>query len=132
MANHFKYFQVDYAGPMYCISKYKAISKSRKLLFQCSVSSDIHLELEPNLTTQEFLKTMKRLTARRGNPKIINSDNAKTFQAGAKWLTRINKTRSFTIFCVIRVEHGNPIYPKHHGMVVRLSSELSSQSKHFS
>ena len=38
---------------------------------------------------------MKRLTARSGSLKIIYSDNAKTFQAGAKWLSRINKDEKF-------------------------------------
>ena len=73
----------DYAGPIYYV-KNKAISKLYILLFSCSVSRAIHLELVRNLTTQEFIKSIKRLTARRGSPKVIYSDNAKTFQAGAK------------------------------------------------
>ena len=34
---------------------------------------------------------LKRLTDRRGRAKIIYSDNAKTFKAGAKLLHKINK-----------------------------------------
>ena len=84
------------SGPIFYISKNKAISKSYILLFSCSVSRAIHLELVPNLTTQVFIKSMKSLTGRRGSPKIVYSDSL--FQAGAKWLTRINKDEKFHSF----------------------------------
>ena len=87
----------NYTGLIYYV-KNKAISKSYILLFSCSVSRAIHLELAKNLTTQEFIKSIKRLIARRGGPKIIYSDNAKTFQAGAKWLIKINKDEKFHNF----------------------------------
>ena len=41
---------------------------------------------------------MKRLITRRGSPKIVYSVNAKAFQAGVKWLTRINKDEKFHNF----------------------------------
>ena len=41
---------------------------------------------------------MKRLIARQGSPKIVYSDNVKTFHAGAKWLNRINKDEKFHNF----------------------------------
>ena len=41
---------------------------------------------------------MKRLIARRESPKIFYSVNVMTFQAGAKWLTRINKDEKFHNF----------------------------------
>ena len=84
----FQVIGVDFAGPIYYRFKNKVISKSYILLFSCSVSRAIPLELIPNLSIQEFIKSMKRLIARRGSPKIVYSDNVKTFQAGAKWLTR--------------------------------------------
>ena len=46
----------------------------------------------------EFIKSIKKLIARRGSPNIIYSDNAKTFQAGAKWLIKINKDEKFHNF----------------------------------
>ena len=79
----FQVIEVDCAGPFYYRSRNKAISKSYILLFSCSVSRAMHLELVPNLTTQEFIKSMKWLIARRGSPKIVYSDNAKTFHEGA-------------------------------------------------
>ena len=56
------------------------------------------LELVAHLSTQKFIKSIKRLIARRGCPKIVYSGNVKTFQAGAKWLTRINKDENFHNF----------------------------------
>ena len=58
----------------------------------------MHLELTPNLTTNEFIKCFKRLIARRGRPKTVDSDNAKTFQAAAKWLKLVIKTEEFNEF----------------------------------
>ena len=87
-----------YAGHIYYRSKNRAISKSYILLFSWSVSRAIHLKLVSNLTTQEFIKSMKRLIAGRGRPKIVYSDNMKALQAGAKWLTKINKEEKFHKF----------------------------------
>ena len=47
----FQVIGVDFAGPIYYRSKSKAISKSCILLFSCSLSRAIHLELVPNLHT---------------------------------------------------------------------------------
>ena len=62
----FQVIGVNYTGPTYYRSKNKAISKSYVLLFSCSVSRAFRLELVTNLTTQEFIKNMKRLIARGG------------------------------------------------------------------
>ena len=58
----------------------------------------MHLELTPNLTTNEFINFFKRLIARRGRPKTVYSDNAKTFQEVAKWLKQVIKTKDFNEF----------------------------------
>ena len=60
----------------------------------------MHLELTPNLTTNEFIKCFKRLIVRRGRPKTVDSDNAKTFQAAAKWLKLVIKTEEFNEFLI--------------------------------
>ena len=44
-----------------------------------------------NQTTQGFIHALKRLIAQRGRPKVIYSDNAKTFVVGSKWIEKINK-----------------------------------------
>ena len=58
----------------------------------------MHLELTPNVTKNEFIKCFKQLIARRGRPKTVYSDNAKTFQAAAKWLKQVIKTEEFNEF----------------------------------
>ena len=67
-------FQVtgtDYAGPIYYRTKSKKESKAYILLFSCSLSRAVHLELTPNLTTNDFIKCFKRLIARREKPKTV-------------------------------------------------------------
>ena len=49
------------------------------LLFTCSLSRAIHLEVLPNQITQE-----KQLIARGVIPKVLDSDNVKTFVAASK------------------------------------------------
>ena len=65
--------------------------KEHILLFSCCVSRAVYLESVPKLTTSEFVRSLKRLIARRGRPKIIYSDYVKTFKAGAKLLQKISK-----------------------------------------
>ena len=77
----FKSIGTDYAGPFSCKSNKKKERKVYLLLFTCSLS----------FTTQEFIHALKRLIARRGRPKVIYSDNAKTFVVASKWIEKINK-----------------------------------------
>ena len=44
------------------------------------------IDLLPNMTTDEFLLSLKCFIARRGRPERIYSDNAGTFVAAAEWL----------------------------------------------
>ena len=67
-------FQVtgaDFSGPiMYC-NKNVGVKKTYILLFKCSLTREIHLELLPNQTTVELTRALKRLIARRGCPETI-------------------------------------------------------------
>ena len=83
----------DYAGRIYYKTKKKSDLKAYILLFSCSVTRAVHIELVSNLTTTEFIKSFKRLISRRGKPKIVYSDNAKTFKPVAKWLANINRNQ---------------------------------------
>ena len=91
----FQVIRVDYVGPIFYRSKTKKGLKAYIQLSSCSVSRAVYLELVANLTTSEFIRCLKRLIARRGRPKIIYSDNAKTFKAGAKLLQKINKDKKW-------------------------------------
>ena len=94
-------FQVigkDYAGPIYYRTKSKKKSKAYILLVSCNLSRAVYLELTPNLTTNEFIKCFKPLTARRGRSNTVYSENAKTFQAAAKSLKQVIKTEDVNKF----------------------------------
>ena len=68
------------------------------LLFPFSVSRAVHIQLVSNLSTTEFIKSFKRLISRKGKPKIVYSDNSKTFKAGTKWLANINRDQKLHDF----------------------------------
>ena len=93
----FQVIGTDYVGPIYYRTRSKKEPKAYILLFLCSLSRAVHLELTPNLTKNEFIKCFKRLVARRGRPKTVCSD-AKTFQAAAKWLKQVIRTEEFNEF----------------------------------
>jgi hypothetical protein len=50
------------------------------------------------METSEFTPSLKRFIARRGRPKVIYSDNAKTFKAAAKWLRKVQQDERFHAF----------------------------------
>ena len=55
-------------------------------LFTCAATSAVHLKLCRDMTAKEFGKGLKEFVARRGTPKRMVSDNAKTFQTTKRWL----------------------------------------------
>ena len=81
----------NYAGPFICKTKGKRDIKVYLLLFTCSLTRAVHLEILPNQTTQEFTQALKRLIAKRGKQKVIYSDNAETFGKASKWIKRVYK-----------------------------------------
>ncbi len=87
----FEVIGVDYAGPIPYRSAKNRERKSYILLYTCSLSRAIHLELLPDLTTTEFIHSFKMFIARRGRPKKVYSDNGKTFVGAATWLRKLMK-----------------------------------------
>ena len=86
----FTYAAVDFAGLMYLRSKGEfGSNKVWMCLFTCCITRAIHLKLVTDMTTTTFIRCLKRFSARRGLPKRILSDNAKTFKAAAKLLKSI-------------------------------------------
>ena len=56
-------------------------SKAYVALFTCASTRAVHLSLCKEMIVTEFKRVMKNFVARRGYPKLIVSDNAKTFKA---------------------------------------------------
>ena len=67
----FKVIGIDYAGPLICKTKEGKQTKLYILLFTCSLTRAMHLELLPNQSTREFIMALKRLIARRGRAAAI-------------------------------------------------------------
>ena len=87
-AKPFQNCGVDFAGPLYVLRR-KSMKKVYITLFTCGVTRAIHLELVPDLSAETFKQTLTKFTARRGTPSLMVSDNAKTFEATAKWLKKL-------------------------------------------
>ena len=82
----FEVIGTDFAGPILYKLTPRRQGKAYLVIFSCSLSQAVHLELVPSLKTSAFLPCLKRLIARRGRPRVIYSDNGSTFVKAAKWL----------------------------------------------
>ncbi|XP_028411127.1 uncharacterized protein LOC114533731 [Dendronephthya gigantea] len=82
----FTYVGLDYVGPLYVKSMNHLDEKAWICLITCCVSRAVHLEVVPNMTSQDFLKSFRRFTSRRSTLLLVISDNAKTFKAASKEL----------------------------------------------
>ena len=69
---------VDHAGPLYCEDF--PLKKFYILLITCAVTRAVQFELVDSLSGFTTALAIRRLTARRGLPRIIYSDNHKGFQ----------------------------------------------------
>ena len=84
---------VDYAGPLYVRDNNVEI-KSYICLFTCAVTRAIHLEVVTNLTERSFLQAFRRFASRKSLPRLVVSDNASTFIAGAEELKHLFQSLS--------------------------------------
>ena len=80
---------VDFAGPLKYREGKKNKGKAYIVLYACSLTREIYLELLPNMETTEFITSLKRFNAHRGRPEKIYSDNGKTFVGAVNVLKTI-------------------------------------------
>jgi hypothetical protein len=78
----FTNIDIDYAGPLFVNESDETI-KSYVCLFTCASTRAVHLELLKDLSTNMFLTAFRRFVRRRGMPRKILTDNAKTLKAVA-------------------------------------------------
>ena len=89
--NPYQVIGVDCAGPIrYRVSK-QWEGKAYVLLYACSLTRGIYLDVLPNLETEECLKSLKQFIARRGQLERIYSDNSRTFIGAANWIRAVMK-----------------------------------------
>ena len=84
----FQVVGVDYAGPIKYKKRGRAKGKAYIVLYACSLSRALYLDLVPSLETREFILSLKKLIARKGRPQKIYSDNGSTFVGAARWLRK--------------------------------------------
>ena len=84
---------VDFAGPLhYKLEAYEDVlecpynGKCHIALFTCATTRAVYLKLCRTAAQDEFQRILKEFVARRGCPKMMVSDNAKTFEATSEWL----------------------------------------------
>ena len=84
---------VDFAGPLhYKLETYEDVAdcpyngKCHIALFTCATTRAVYLKLCRTAAQDEFQRILKEFVARRGCPKMMVSDNAKTFEATSEWL----------------------------------------------
>ena len=78
--------------------KRKKEAKTCILLFACSLTRAVYIELLPDRTIDQFIPCLKKFVARRGRPNKIYSDNVKTFTATSKWIRDIMKDEKLNEF----------------------------------
>ena len=87
----FEIVGVDFAGPIKYRKSSRIEGKGYLVLYTCSLTRALYLEVLPNLETTTFLASLKRFIARRGRPFKIFSDNGKMFVGAANVLKGIQK-----------------------------------------
>ena len=81
---------VDFAGPLYVkTTGTMRTSKVWLCLYTCSSTRAVHLDLVTDMTATTFIMSFRRLSARRGVPSVVISDNAKTFKSASRIIKRI-------------------------------------------
>ena len=74
----FTYCGVDMFGP-FLVKDSRKTQKKYGAMFTCLSSRAVHIETTSNLTTDSFIQTLRRLISRRGNVRVIKSDNGTNF-----------------------------------------------------
>ena len=82
----FAFTGLDYAGPLYLKG---TGDKVWVCLFTSCATKALHLDLVVDMTTEAFIRCFKRFVARRGIPRVIISDNSKTFKSADKVIAEI-------------------------------------------
>ena len=85
----FQVVGVDYAGPIKFKATNKREGKAYLILYACSLTRALYLDLVRSMETSEFLLSLKGLIARRGRPSTTYSDNGSTFIGASAWIRQV-------------------------------------------
>ena len=87
----FSVIGVDFARPIKCKSRGNSEIRAYIILYTCSLTRGVHMELLSNSTCELFLSSFKRFIAARGRPSKVISDNGSAFIAASKWIRNVRK-----------------------------------------
>ncbi|XP_075250861.1 uncharacterized protein LOC142343058 [Convolutriloba macropyga] len=111
---------IDFIGPFYIEDTKDKLTYYYGLIFTCMVTRAAHLESCPDLNTDTFLNTLRRFASQRCQPKLILSDNDKTFVGAIEELKRCvrsldNQHIASELLVQNTVWKFNPLYGPHFG-----------------
>ena len=86
---------VHFSRPLKYRKGKKNEAKAYIMLYACSLTEGIYLELLPNMEIKEFMSSLERSLARRGHPETFYSDNRRTFAGAARLLKTIMSDKAF-------------------------------------
>ncbi|XP_068708110.1 uncharacterized protein [Montipora foliosa] len=89
---------VDFAGPIKFKTSTKRENKAYIILYACSLTTALHLDLEWSMETADFFLSLKGLIVRRGRPSTIYSDNGSTFIGAAAWIRQVKQDEKLNDF----------------------------------
>ena len=84
----FQVIGVDFAGPLRYRKKPKTEGKAFILLYACSLTRAVYVDLVPNLETTEFIRSLKCFIARHGRPQRIHGFLT---QQGIEWKFNLSR-----------------------------------------
>ena len=85
---------IDLVSPLF--TKYTLGEETHKVwivIFTCSLSRAVHLEIMQNMSAEQFIMALRRFISRCGKPNLIISDNAKTFQKSKEILQELSENK---------------------------------------
>ena len=82
----------NFTGALH-VKKVGEITKAYVCMFTCGVTRAIQLELEDDLSVETFLQAFQRFVTQRSLPCVMISDNVSTYEAAARELEKLIKTR---------------------------------------
>ena len=112
---------VDYFGP-FLVREKRSMVKRYGVIFTCLAIRAIHLEVAKTLDTNSFIMALRRFIARRGQVKVIRSDNSTNLVGGEKELRHAiqewnqNQIHQFLLQHEVKWTF-NPPTGSHHGGV---------------
>ncbi|XP_055680295.1 uncharacterized protein LOC129788352 [Lutzomyia longipalpis] len=83
---------IDCCGPFFIRTGAESRGRTQRVdvvIFVCTSTKAVHIEIVSRLTTEAFLASFARFTDRRGVPKDVYSDNGRNFLGAARELQRL-------------------------------------------